>query len=210
MHDRQLEGQTLVFGNQGALYKTAMTWFDHTTGSIWSQPIGEALVGELRGATLTQLPSTLDTWAGFSARHPDALVLANGLNGPRLVLATPRENWVIGLALGEAAAAVAFTHAQAAGVVHLTVGDEPVLVWVDRDTGSVRAYLRRVADRLLTFQPADDGTLRDRETGSLWGAANGLAVSGPLAGEALSPVPWTSSFDWAWRDFYPDSTFIGG
>ena len=210
MHDRQLEGQTLVFGNQGALYKTAMTWFDHTTGSIWSQPIGEALVGELRGATLTQLPSTLDTWAGFSARHPDALVLANGLNGPRLILATPRENWVIGLALGEAAAAVAFTHAQAAGVVHLTVGDEPVLVWVDQDTGSVRAYLRRVADRLLTFEPTDDGTLRDRETGSLWSAANGLAVSGPLAGEALSPVPWTSSFDWAWRDFYPDSTFIGG
>ena len=210
MHDRQLEGQTLVFGNQGALYKTAMTWFDHTTGSIWSQPMGEALVGELRGATLTQLPSTLDTWAGFSARHPDALVLANGLNGPRLILATPRENWVIGLALGEAAAAVAFTHAQAAGVVHLTVGDEPVLVWVDRDTGSVRAYLRRVADRLLTFQPADDGTLRDRETGSLWSAANGLAVSGPLAGEALSPVPWTSSFDWAWSDFYPHSTFIGG
>ena len=210
MHDRQLEGQTLVFGNQGALYKTAMTWFDHTTGSIWSQPIGEALVGELRGATLTQLPSTLDTWAGFSARHPDALVLANGLNGPRLILATPRENWVIGLALGEAAAAVAFTHAQAAEVVHLTVGDEPVLVWVDQDTGSVRAYLRRVADRLLTFEPTDDGTLRDRETGSLWSAANGLAVSGPLAGEALSPVPWTSSFDWAWRDFYPDSTFIGG
>ena len=210
MHDRQLEGQTLVFGNQGALYKTAMTWFDHTTGSIWSQPIGEALVGELRGATLTQLPSTLDTWAGFSARHPDALVLANGLSGPRLILATPRENWVIGLALEEAAAAVAFTHAQAAGVVHLTVGDEPVLVWVDQDTGSVRAYLRRVADRLLTFEPAGDGKLRDRETGSLWSAANGLAVSGPLAGEALSPVPWTSSFDWAWRDFYPDSTFIGG
>ncbi len=210
MHDRQLEGQTLVFGNQGALYKTAMTWFDHTTGSIWSQPIGKALVGELRGATLTQLPSTLDTWAGFSARHPDALVLANGLNGPRLILATPRENWVIGLALGEAAAAVAFTHAQAAGLVHLVVGDEPVLVWVDQDTGSVRAYLRRVADRLLTFEPTGDGTLRDRETGSLWGAANGLAVSGPLAGEALSPVPWTSSFDWAWRDFYPDSTFIGG
>ena len=210
MHDRRFQGQTLVFGNQGALYKTAMTWFDHSTGSIWSQPIGRALVGELRGATLTQIPSTLDTWAGFSARHPDASVLANGLNGPRLILATPRENWVIGLALGEAAAAVHVAHARTAGLVNLMVGDEPVLVWVDEATGTVRAYLRRVGDRRLTLESADDSALRDRETGTRWSAANGLALDGPLAGEALSPVPWTSSFDWAWRDFYPDSTFIGG
>lgn len=209
MHDRQFEGQTLVFGNQGALYKTAMTWFDHATGSIWSQPIGRALVGELRGAALDQIPSTLDTWEGFRTRHPDALVLSNGLDGPRLILATPRENWVIGLALGDAAAAVDFGHARAAGLVQLTVGDEPVLVWVDATTGTVRAYLRRVANRLLEFEPAGNGGLRDRETSTLWSAANGLALSGPLAGQALSPVPWTSSFDWAWRDFYPNSTFIG-
>ncbi len=209
MHDRRFEGRTLVFGNQGALYKTAMTWFDHATGSIWSQPIGRALVGELRGATLTQIPSTLDTWEGFHARHPDALVLSNGLDGPRLILATPRENWVIGLALGDAAAAVDFGHARAAGLVQLTVGDEPVAVWVDSATETVRAYLRRVANRLLEFEPAGDGTLRDRETGSLWSATNGLALHGPLAGQALSPVPWTSAFDWAWRDFYPKTTFIG-
>ena len=209
MHDRQFEGQTLVFGNQGALYKTAMTWFDHATGSIWSQPIGRALVGELRGATLRQLPATLDTWAGFRARHPDALVLANGLSGPRLILATPRDNWVIGLALGDAAAAVDFSHARLAELVQLTVGDEPVMVWVDEATGTVRAYLRRVADRRLNFEAAGDDTLRDRETGTRWSAANGLALSGPLAGQALSPVPWTSSFDWAWRDFYPESAFIG-
>lgn len=210
MHDRRFEGEALVFGNQGALYKTAMTWFDHATGSIWSQPIGRALVGEMRGSTLTQIPSTLDTWEGFRARHPDALVLNNGLNGPRLVLATPREKWVIGLALGDAAAAVDFNHARAAGLVQLTVGDEPVLVWVDAATGTVRAYLRRVANRLLEFDPAGDGALRDRETGSLWSTANGLALSGPLEGQALSPVPWTSAFDWAWRDFYPESAFIGG
>lgn len=209
MHDRRFEGQSLVFGNQGALYKTAMTWFDHSTGSIWSQPIGRALVGELRGATLTQIPSTLDTWAGFRARHPDARVLANGLSGPRLVLATPRENWVVGLALGDAAAAVEFGHARVAGLVQLTVGDEPVLVWVDEATGTVRAYLRRVANRVLNFDPAGDDTLRDHETGTVWSAVNGLALSGPLAGQALSPVPWTSSFDWAWRDFYPESAFIG-
>ena len=94
--------------------------------------------------------------------------------------------------------------------MQLTVGDEPVVVWVDEATGTVRAYLRRAANRLLEFEPAGADTLRDRETGTVWSATNGLALSGPLAGQALSPVPWTSAFDWAWRDFYPESTSVGG
>jgi len=28
-----------------------------------------------------------------------------------------------------------------------------------------------------------------------------------LNGESLQPVPSLSSYDWAWRDFYPDSKF---
>ena len=27
------------FGNQGGLWGNAMTWFDHATGSVWSQPL---------------------------------------------------------------------------------------------------------------------------------------------------------------------------
>ena len=129
MHDRHLEGETFVFGNQGALYKTAMTWFDHSTGSIWSQPIGAALAGELEGSVLIQIPSTWDTWTSFRARHPDAQVLANDLGGLRLFVETPRDNWVVGI----------------------TVGGEPVVLWVDETDQTVRTYLRHVGDRVLSL-----------------------------------------------------------
>lgn len=45
VHRRELDGAEIVFGNQGALYKDAMTWWDHDTGSVWSQPTGEAILG---------------------------------------------------------------------------------------------------------------------------------------------------------------------
>jgi hypothetical protein len=41
VHRRELNGTVLVLGNQGALWGNAMTWWDHGTGSIWSQPIVE-------------------------------------------------------------------------------------------------------------------------------------------------------------------------
>ena len=42
VHRRDLNGEVLVFGNQGALWGNAMTWWDHETGTVWSQPLGEA------------------------------------------------------------------------------------------------------------------------------------------------------------------------
>jgi hypothetical protein len=33
VHRRIVDGEEVVFGNQGALYMNAMTWWDHTTGS---------------------------------------------------------------------------------------------------------------------------------------------------------------------------------
>jgi hypothetical protein len=53
-----------------------MTWWDHDTGSIWSQPIGEAIMGERKGATLELLPSTLTTWKKWRNKYPQAQVLS--------------------------------------------------------------------------------------------------------------------------------------
>ena len=209
MHDRRLNGETLVFGVQGALYQNAMTWWDHSTGSVWSQPIGRALLGDLVGAELRQIPSTLDSWETFRSQHPDGKVMRTGLPPVRPFAQTAREDWVIGVALNGEAAAVDAAHALSAGAVNFTVGAEPVLVWTDRRSRTVRAFLRRVQSRTLTFERDARGQLRDQETGSRWDPLRGLAVEGPLQGQALSAVPWTSSFAWAWQRFYPDTALIG-
>lgn len=63
VHRRELDGEPVLFGNQGALWSNAMTWWDHQTGSIWSQPLGEAIAGPYKGRRLDLLPSTLTTWS---------------------------------------------------------------------------------------------------------------------------------------------------
>ena len=45
----------------------------------------------------------------------------------------------------------------------------------------------------------------DLETGSTWDVSRGLAIDGPLKGTALQPIPSSSSYDWAWFDFFPNS-----
>ena len=66
------------------------------------------------------------------------------------------------------------------------------------------AYLQRVGDQELTFE-IDGENIVDLETGTQWDIARGLATEGPLLGESLQPIPSSTSYDWAWFDFYPQS-----
>ena len=62
VHRRDIDGRGVVFGNQGDFYMNAMTWWDHDTSSVWSQPTGEAILGPLKGERLELVPSTLTEW----------------------------------------------------------------------------------------------------------------------------------------------------
>ena len=61
--------------------------------------------------------------------------------------------------------------------------------------------------RRLTFD-AQGTELTDRETGTRWDALSGRAISGSLAGETLTPVPYFSIWDWALRLHYGKDTPI--
>lgn len=82
------------------------------------------------------------------------------------------------------------------GVVNDRLGPFPLLVHVEEESRAIHVYFREAENRELTFEAAGD-RLRDRETGSLWHPATGLALEGPLKGEFLEPVPYSSAFDWA-------------
>lgn len=71
-------------------------------------------------------------------------------------------------------------------------------------------YDRAVDGRALTFENSgalwrDTLVLRDRETGTYWTAATGIALSGPLAGRRLRAVPAAYTTALAWRRAFPDS-----
>jgi hypothetical protein len=202
VHDRTVGGEELIFGNQGALFMNAMTWWDHKTESIWSQPWGRAIAGPLTGTELGLLPSQLVPWKTWRAQHPNTLALkASNL---RLFRESFFSGYVIGVTLGDEATAYPYELAEEAGLINDSVGSYPVVVHVEAEDRSVHVYLRQVEDRVLTFVQEGDNIV-DQETGSSWALDRGLALEGPLAGQALRVAPYIPAFPDAWEDFYPAS-----
>ncbi|WP_397542236.1 DUF3179 domain-containing protein [Roseovarius salis] len=74
--DRRTAHGTLSFGVTGKLRKSDMIMYDRQTESWWQQATARAIVGELTGTRLRQLPSVMESWDQFRARHPGGLVMA--------------------------------------------------------------------------------------------------------------------------------------
>ncbi len=72
--DRRVDGRVLEFGTTGNLRFSDLVMYDRETESWWQQFLGEAIVGEMTGATLDFLPSRLESFANFRERAPDGLV----------------------------------------------------------------------------------------------------------------------------------------
>lgn len=204
VHVRKVNGETEVFGNQGALFMNAMTWFDHTTGSVWSQVWGRAIDGPLKGAALELLPSQTIPWGSWKAEHPDTLLMVNGLNGLRFTGERFFPGYVIGVTLDDDAKAYPYEAAAQARVINDSLGKVPLVVVVNPETQAVSVFVRNVDGRDLTLRWAD-GLLVDEGTGSQWDPTRGVAIRGSFQGESLRPIPYTPAFPDAWQDFYPQS-----
>ena len=202
-----MNGEALTFGNRSQLYKLNMTWWDHETESVWTQLLGEALIGPLAGTRLEQLPAFTGPWESWREQHPETLVLK--VADERYAAEQPKEEFVVGVAVGETGAAFYYLPLAAVGAVNETVGDLPIVAIAIADTRAVRTFSRLVDGRELAFRMAG-GVLSDDETGTEWDPFTGAAVAGPLSGERLAQVSHTLAFDWAWQIFYPDSTYYPG
>ncbi len=208
VHDRRVNGDTFVFGNQGGLFRNAMTWFDHETESVWSQVWGQSIAGPLKGTTLDLIPAAIVPWETWKTEHPNTVALINDKTGLFSRKERPRDGWVIGITIGEHQKAFYYKALTEVGVLNDFVGPYPVALYADAETRNVRAYLREVDDQVLTLALSEDGKqLIDDETGTKWSIAQGIGQSGEFEGKNLLLIPYLSSFDWAWLDFHPDSEF---
>lgn len=104
----------------------------------------------------------------------------------------------------ESVTAFPYNLAAQTGIINDDVGPYPVVVYVNPEAHSIHVYLRQVDERVLIFVQ-QGGLVQDEETGSTWQMDRGLAVDGPLKGQALRSVPYIPAFPEAWRDFYPHS-----
>jgi Protein of unknown function (DUF3179) len=74
--DRRVDGKTLDFGTTGNLRDSDLVMYDRQTESWWQQFGGRALVGELTGERLDQVPARIVSWREFERDHPAGKVLS--------------------------------------------------------------------------------------------------------------------------------------
>jgi hypothetical protein len=131
-------------------------------------------------------------------------IITLALEGP-----IAKEDLVVGLSGSKSARAWLLRRLYKAGrVVNDTLDGEPVVVFLGADTVTVRVLRRTVANRTLSFR-ADGDLLRDEDTGSTWDPMTGRAQSGPLVGEKLDSLVFTTALWYAWRSQRPDTTLWG-
>lgn len=225
MYAGEVQGQRLTFGVSGKLIMNALVMYDRETDSLWSQILGEAVQGPLRGMRLEAVPVTQTTWRLWRELHPATLVLARGASGGdsyagyysnndagilgesladrRLAL----KEFVLGVRLGESTKAYPFRALSRQPAVNDEVAGTPLLVTFDAASATGQVFERRLAGRPHTFAAAGkrsgEPLVRDGETGTLWGAVSGRALEGPLAGQQMARVPSHYAFWFGWHDFYP-------
>ena len=188
------------------MWGNAMTWFDHDTGTVWSQPLGEAIIGERKGQTLELIAGQLTSWETWLQDHPDTLTLD-----------APADR--SGLDLGFLSIVVDFTEEvgvysvatlNAWGPANDVVAGVPIAVVIDPDQHDRwKVFHRQVGDTLLTLS-ITDGLLVDDETGTTWDPGTGRALDGPLEGETLDSLPGFTSRRSDAQTFWPDAKYWAG
>ena len=98
-------------------------------------------------------------------------------------------------------------------VVNDHLGGPPILVSYDPETGAGRVFDPVLEGKAYTFDAAAPlrglPVLKDRETGSVWSALTGEALSGPLTGKRLAAVP-SLILTWGrWKSLHSDSWVLG-
>ena len=173
VHRREIDGTPVVFGNQGDLYLNAMTWFDHDTGSVWSQPTGEAIMGPLTGATLELLPSSFGTWADWQRQFPDTLALDVTTRRPFFDV----DGQAVVVVEGADSLAVTVRDLREVAVVNETVGGVPVVVALPAGTDRPVVWRRVVAGTTIDFT-LDGESLVDAASGVGYDVRRGVGSDG--------------------------------
>jgi hypothetical protein len=211
---RTLEGRRLTFFSPGLLWNRNMVMEDQETGTQWSQLLGRAMRGPLEGVELAPLSVVVTDWRTWREDHPGTTVaLFERLDGAvrqhsaRFPLAEAR-GFLIGLELNGAAHAWLLDGLRTAGCLNDEAEGDAVVVVLVPASATAQVFSRKVDGRVLSFSSTADG-LRDDQTGTLWDASSGRALSGDLAGSRLAPLPAVVTTREAWMSFHPATALRG-
>ncbi len=233
MYAREIQGNVHSFGVSGTLIKNALVMYDRETDTLWSQFLSQGVAGPLAGVRLEFVPSLLTDWQSWVEMHPETWVLAKqgqyqsdsyesyyrGGNAGILGESTTdtrldRKELVLGLEVDGVKKAYALGRLQDAPLVHDTLGETPVVIMFDSNSGVAVAYENTVDGQPATFalEGSSDGAMvfLVDQAGGRWNAFSGEPVSSDTGARPLRRLPSFYSFWFAWKGFHPETQVFEG
>jgi hypothetical protein len=229
---RKAKGGTLRFHLAG-INNQNFIMRDEETDSWWQQVSGEAIEGPLSGEALEEIPHDELTFATWKREHPNGRVLR-----PEPVARAEkryaRPDWedrigrlpvvteldpkdpvnpraiVVGVVQGSTAKAFDLSLLGRNGFLRDDVGGVPILLLVDDDGRSVRAFEASIAGRSAKFAPkvnACPTRWLDDVTGSEWDF-EGRALDGLMAGASLRRVDVLLDYWFDWKAYHPTTSVL--
>jgi hypothetical protein len=157
--DRRLNDQVYEFGTSGLLRNSDLVMYDRATDSLWQQFTGEAIVGDLTGDVLNQLPSSIVSFEAFQKAFPKGKILSKKTGFSRNYGQNPYSGYdridsspflfdketdsrllpmerVITVSLNDVDAAYPLNLLSELGVIEDILGNQPIVVFYQSGTNS--------------------------------------------------------------------------
>lgn len=87
--DPLVNGERVEFGTSGKLWNSNLVMYDRKTESLWSQVLGEAVVGEMTGTKLAVLESDQMRFGEWQTLNPSGQVLSRDTGATRVYGSDP-------------------------------------------------------------------------------------------------------------------------
>jgi hypothetical protein len=222
----------LQFGTSGKLYNSNLVMYDRTSKSLWSQALGQGIIGKYSGQKLQRIPFDISYWRDWKQLYPNSKILSKDTGFGRPYGADPYgydyytsnqlyfpvsnyddrlelKEKVIGLEYNVVGRgqykAYKLQQIETQKVINDEINGKPVILF-SLYPAMVRAYDRTaVGGKVLEFEYNNSNNkITDKQTGSEWNF-DGEAVTGKLKGTHLNRLPFDEGFWFEWVAFHPQT-----
>ncbi len=219
-----VDGKVEKFRLVGMDHYNAM-FEDADTKSWWRQVSGEAIIGPLKGRTLSEIPSSQMTLTQWVYQYPDTKILqpdtifneaykglkdydegkVKGRLERKDSLSWKDKSWIVGVQIGTESKAYDWIELQSQRVINDVVGQTPIVVLANPDSMSFHVYERIVESDTLAFALiSGKARFADSKTDSYWNW-EGRCEDGVLKGRLLKPIQAYQEYWHSWQTFHPQT-----
>lgn len=228
MWESSIEGRKLTFRLTG-INNQNFIMSDEETGSWWQQVSGEAIQGPMKGKRLNLVFHDELSFLTWKNEKPNGRVLRPD---ERAASRYAKKNWeeslakapvvtpvdeneplpprtlIMGISINNEARAYPLSELQKQAAVLDNLGGTALLIVLDEDKKSARAFDRSVEGKVMEFFAKPDSKalrLVDAETASEWDFS-GKAISGTMKGKQLRKIYVLSDYWFDWEIYNPKTS----